>query len=133
MPCMKSALITETARLPCSRKATQQAGLFQTEAMYWGREGCVLRSILPQPSKVLAVSLPRPMGIVLEEDKRRGRVVVGELTAGSEAAKRAKVHYCLTRWRHLLSGGKAVLSALMPVGISKIFVVPKCACLLART
>ena len=51
----------------------------------------MVRSILPQPSKVLAVSLPRPMGIVLEEDTRRGRVVVGELAAGSEAAKRAKV------------------------------------------
>ena len=47
--------------------------------------------ILPQPSKVLAVSLPRPMGIVLEEDTRRGRVVVSELAEGSEAAKRAKV------------------------------------------
>ena len=66
------------------------------EAMCWGREGCVVRSILPQPSKVLAVSLPRPMGIIMEEDARRGRVVVGELAEGSEAAKRAKVHYCLT-------------------------------------
>lgn len=46
--------------------------------------------ILPQPSKVLAVSLPRPMGIVLEEDTRRGRVVVSELAERSEAAKRAK-------------------------------------------
>ena len=46
--------------------------------------------IFPQPSKVLAVSLPRPMGIVLEEDRRRGRVVVSELAEGSEAAKRAK-------------------------------------------
>ena len=47
--------------------------------------------ILAQPSKVLAVSLPRPMGIVLEEDTQRGRVVVSELAEGSEAAKRAKV------------------------------------------
>ncbi len=46
--------------------------------------------LLPQPSKVLAVSLPRPMGIVLEEDTQRGRVVVSELAEGSEAAKRAK-------------------------------------------
>jgi len=31
------------------------------------------------------------MGIVLEEDTQRGRVVVSELAEGSEAAKRAKV------------------------------------------
>jgi hypothetical protein len=46
---------------------------------------------LPQPSKVLGVSLPRPMGVVLEEDARRGRVVVGGFIEGSVAEKRAKV------------------------------------------
>ena len=53
----------------------------------------MVRSILPQPSKVLAVSLPRPMGIILEDDTRRGIVVVSELAEGSEAAKRAKVQH----------------------------------------
>ena len=46
---------------------------------------------LPQPSRVLGVSLPRPMGVVLEEDARRGRVVVGGFIEGSVAEKRAKV------------------------------------------
>ena len=68
----------------------------------------MVRSILRQPSKVLAVSLPRPMGIILEEDARRGRVVVGELAAGSEAAKRAKVQDCLSHWWLLLSEGSLV-------------------------
>ncbi len=53
--------------------------------------------ILPQPSKVLAVSLPRPMGIVLEEDARRGRVVISGLAEGSEAAKRAKASWPIER------------------------------------
>lgn len=52
--------------------------------MWWSRT-------LPQPSKVLGVSLPRPMGVVLEEDVRRGRVVVGGFIEGSVAEKRAKV------------------------------------------
>lgn len=47
--------------------------------------------VLPQPSKVLAVSLPRPMGIILEEDARRGRIVVSGFTEGSPAEKAAKV------------------------------------------
>lgn len=51
--------------------------------------------LLLQPSKVLAVSLPRPMGIILDEDTQRGRVVVSELVEGSEAAKRAKVQSLL--------------------------------------
>ncbi len=37
------------------------------------------------------MSLPRPMGVVLEEDARRGRVVVGGFLEGSVAEKRAKV------------------------------------------
>ncbi|EIE24020.1 hypothetical protein COCSUDRAFT_5564, partial [Coccomyxa subellipsoidea C-169] len=51
----------------------------------------VFTRTLSQPSKVLGVSLPRPMGVVLEEDTRRGRVVVGGFLEGSVAEKRAKV------------------------------------------
>ena len=49
------------------------------------------RRVLPQPSRVLAVTLPRPVGVVFEEDARRGRVVVAGFVEGSPADKRAKV------------------------------------------
>ncbi|CAL8462452.1 g1985 [Coccomyxa elongata] len=51
----------------------------------------VFTRTLPQPSKVLAVSLPRPMGVVLEEDARRGRIAVSGFVEGSVAEKRHKV------------------------------------------
>lgn len=52
---------------------------------------CAHRRILPQPSRVLGVSLPRPMGVVLEEDVRRGHIVVSGFVEGSVAEKGAKV------------------------------------------
>lgn len=52
--------------------------------------GCLSR-ILPQPSEIVAVSLPRPFGITFREDKRNQLVVVDELIPGSKADKLAKV------------------------------------------
>ena len=51
--------------------------------------------VLPQPSQVLAVSLPRPMGVIVEEDAQRGRVIVSGFQEGSPAEKRAKVGTCI--------------------------------------
>ncbi len=42
-------------------------------------------------SDILKVSLPRPMGLVFEEDKARGQVVVADFVQGSEAEQRNKV------------------------------------------
>ena len=46
---------------------------------------------LRQPSKIINVVLPRPLGIVFEEDARRQRVVVESFIPGSHADKLAKV------------------------------------------
>lgn len=46
---------------------------------------------LRQPSKLLTVTLPRPLGIVLEEDKRRKRVVVSGTITGSRAEQKAQL------------------------------------------
>jgi hypothetical protein len=42
-------------------------------------------------SDILKVTLPRPMGLVFEEDKAKGQVVVADFVKGSEAEKRNKV------------------------------------------
>ena len=49
------------------------------------------RRKLRQPSKIVDVVLPRPLGIVFEEDARRQRVVVESFIPGSHADKLAKV------------------------------------------
>jgi hypothetical protein len=47
-------------------------------------------------SDILKVTLPRPMGLVFEEDKAKGQVVVADFVEGSEAEKRNKVSiFCL--------------------------------------
>lgn len=48
--------------------------------------------VLPQPSRVLSVSLPRPMGVVFEEDSRSQRLIVCDLVEGSTAYQRAQVN-----------------------------------------
>ncbi|KAL3158397.1 hypothetical protein ABBQ38_010634 [Trebouxia sp. C0009 RCD-2024] len=42
-------------------------------------------------SDIVKVSLPRPMGLVFEEDKARGQVVVADFVQGSQAEKLSKV------------------------------------------
>mmetsp|Transcript_12730 Transcript_12730/g.27574 ORF Transcript_12730/g.27574 Transcript_12730/m.27574 type:complete len:290 (-) Transcript_12730:387-1256(-) len=51
----------------------------------------VFSKVLPGPSEILAVTLPRPLGIVLEYDERRKRAVVVDLIEGSYADQRRKV------------------------------------------
>jgi len=46
--------------------------------------------LLPQPSELIVVKLPRPLGIVFEEDTRMGRAVVAEIVAGGNADQRSK-------------------------------------------
>ena len=47
--------------------------------------------LLGQPSQILSVTLPRPVGIVFEEDKRKGRATICGFLPGSNADKQAKV------------------------------------------
>ncbi|KAK9794343.1 hypothetical protein WJX73_005761 [Symbiochloris irregularis] len=51
----------------------------------------VFERLLAQPSQIVSVSLPRPTGIILEEDKRRQRVVVAGFVEGSAAEQQSKV------------------------------------------
>jgi hypothetical protein len=46
---------------------------------------------LPQPSQVVAATLPRPLGIVFEFDEQRKRVAVVDFVEGSNAERLAKV------------------------------------------
>ena len=49
------------------------------------------RRKLRQPSKLIEVVLPRPLGIIFEENAARQQVVVGGFVPGSHAAQLAKV------------------------------------------
>ncbi|KAK9847847.1 hypothetical protein WJX84_009427 [Apatococcus fuscideae] len=51
----------------------------------------VFDRLLSQPSQILSVTLPRPVGIVFEEDKRKGRAKICGFVPGSNADKQAKV------------------------------------------
>ncbi len=46
--------------------------------------------LLPPPSRLVVCTLPRPLGVVFEEDARRGRAAVAELALGGSAAAAAK-------------------------------------------
>ena len=41
--------------------------------------------VLPQPSQLITLQLPRPLGIVFEEDARKKRAVVAGFVPGGEA------------------------------------------------
>lgn len=58
--------------------------------------------LLPQPSLVVSVSLPRPMGIILEENKRLQLVVVAGFVQGSAAEQRSKARAHLLPLLHWL-------------------------------
>ncbi|KAK9833846.1 hypothetical protein WJX74_007752 [Apatococcus lobatus] len=51
----------------------------------------VFDRLLQQPSQILSVTLPRPVGIVFEEDKRKGQATICGFLPGSNADKQAKV------------------------------------------
>jgi hypothetical protein len=50
----------------------------------------VFAKTLPQPSQLVLVTLPRPMGVVFEWDARRKRAFVAGVVAGSVAEQRRK-------------------------------------------
>lgn len=56
-------------------------------------------------SDILKVTLPRPMGLVFEEDKVKGQVVVADFVEGSEAEKRNKVAKLNQSWRSVAQVG----------------------------
>ena len=51
--------------------------------------------VLNASSKIIAIKLPRPMGLIFEEDKARNRVVIGDFVEGSVAEQRNKVCACI--------------------------------------
>ncbi|DBB17857.1 TPA: hypothetical protein ACH3X3_002875 [Trebouxia sp. C0006] len=56
-------------------------------------------------SDIFKVTLPRPMGLVFEEDKAKGQVVVADFVEGSEAEKRNKVAKLNQSWRSVAQVG----------------------------
>jgi hypothetical protein len=51
----------------------------------------VFNKLLPQPSELVVVTLPRPLGVVFEYDQRTKRAVVVDTVQGSAAAQKQKV------------------------------------------
>eukprot|EP00798_Chlamydomonas_sp_ICE-L_P021980 gene21980-29041_t len=51
----------------------------------------VFSRLLSKPSEILAISIPRPLGLVLEYDEQRKRTIVVELVEGSNADQLRKV------------------------------------------
>lgn len=51
----------------------------------------VFNKLLPQPSELLMVTLPRPMGVVFEYDQQKKRAVVADVMEGSAAEQKQKV------------------------------------------
>jgi len=47
--------------------------------------------VLQQPSELITVTLPRPLGVVFEYDQPRKRALVVDVVPGSAAAQRMKV------------------------------------------
>lgn len=51
----------------------------------------MFNKLLPQPSELITVTLPRPLGVVFEYDARFKRAVVADTVQGSAAAQQQKV------------------------------------------
>lgn len=51
----------------------------------------MFNKLLPQPSELITVTLPRPLGVVFEYDQRFKRAVVVDTVEGSAAAQKQKV------------------------------------------
>ncbi len=52
---------------------------------------------LPGPSELVQVTLPRPLGVIFEEDTRRGHVVVADFVPGSFGEQEIKARSALSR------------------------------------
>jgi hypothetical protein len=51
----------------------------------------VFERILRQPSELAIVTLERPLGLMIEEDSRRNRIIVAGIAEGSRAEQRKKL------------------------------------------
>jgi hypothetical protein len=51
----------------------------------------VFEKKLRQPSAIVSVTLPRPMGVVFRDDQRTKQAIVEDLVEGSRAAQKAKL------------------------------------------
>lgn len=51
----------------------------------------MFNKVLPQPSELLLVTLPRPMGVVIEYDQQKKRAVVADVVERSAAEQKQKV------------------------------------------
>jgi hypothetical protein len=51
----------------------------------------VFPKVLPQPSQIVCVELPRPLGVVFEYDGKRKRAVAVGYVEGGNAEQRRKV------------------------------------------
>ena len=75
------------AGLQTSKTPTHCKLLVVFHASQWEHLACRLRG----NSDILKVILPRPMGLIFEEDRAKGQAVVVDFVKGSEIEKRAKV------------------------------------------
>lgn len=80
---------TVVVGLAHSRVQAGSISLLNAAAEGWDAAGDC--RVLGASSSLLQVTLPRPMGIVFEEDAARRRVVVCAFVDGSHAAQMAKV------------------------------------------
>lgn len=55
------------------------------------RRTYAFKKVLPQPSELVTVTLPRPLGVVFEYDQGRKQAVVVDVVEGSAAAQRQRV------------------------------------------
>lgn len=51
----------------------------------------MFNKVLPQPSELVTVTLPRPLGVVFEYESRFKRAVVVDTIEGSAAAQKQRV------------------------------------------
>lgn len=66
-----------------------------------------LRRVLRQPSQIVQTTLPRPLGIIFEEDAHQKRAFISGFMDGSPAAQLAQVRwgaYACCHCRFLLTG-----------------------------
>lgn len=50
----------------------------------------IFDKVLPPPSRLVVVTLPRPLGVVFEEERRKGRAVVAAIAPGGSAEQRCR-------------------------------------------
>lgn len=84
------------------------------------RRTFVFEKLLPHPSKLIKVTLPRPLGIVFEEDERRQRVVVGSFVEGGLAEQEYKVRAPWAHHKHPLAVCRLAAGLIADIGLTKL-------------